>query len=126
MATCLRALTNQSSLPVQVKGLASAVQVSTGGSHTCALTSDGSVWCWGDNSAGQLGTGAAGERAHSLTPVRVTSAGTSAVEIHAAWEATCIRNQDGAIWCWGSRDYGQMGDGDVGLGLSPSPAAGCR
>ena len=41
--------------PFLVKGVSSIAQLSLGTGHTCASTSEGSVWCWGDRSVGQLG-----------------------------------------------------------------------
>jgi alpha-tubulin suppressor-like RCC1 family protein len=43
--------------PARVFGVAGAVQLSVGTSHSCARTASGAVYCWGNNSAGQLGTG---------------------------------------------------------------------
>ncbi len=44
--------------PVQVTGLpAKATQVAAGGRHTCALLTDGTVWCWGKGGNGELGNG---------------------------------------------------------------------
>jgi hypothetical protein len=57
---------------VQVSGLTTATAVSVGGYFACALDSDGTVQCWGENSSGNLGN----EDADSLfseTPVTVTS-----------------------------------------------------
>ena len=49
---------------VSIKDIAQVAGVS----HTCALATDGSLWCWGDNSAGQLGIGSNEEH---LAPTRV-------------------------------------------------------
>lgn len=51
-------------LPTMVPDLKSVAQVSTGFFSTCAIITDGSVQCWGDNSSGQLGLGAADQDRH--------------------------------------------------------------
>ncbi len=57
------ASSQDSASPVQVQMPAKAgsyvVGIAAGGKHTCALRSDGTVWCWGDNGSGQAGTGSA-------------------------------------------------------------------
>ena len=45
-----------SSVPLTVTGIDNAVAVEAGGRHTCAVLSDDSAKCWGDNRFGQLGT----------------------------------------------------------------------
>jgi alpha-tubulin suppressor-like RCC1 family protein len=52
--------------------LASAVQVSTGYGHTCAVVTGGQLYCWGYNSDGQLGDGAITDQ---LTPTLVSGVG---------------------------------------------------
>jgi alpha-tubulin suppressor-like RCC1 family protein len=57
---------------IQVPGLSSVHHVTVGDGHSCALKTDGSVYCWGDNTYGQLGVanGDAGTKS-SITPVKV-------------------------------------------------------
>ena len=65
--------------PVQVKGangnghLTDIAAVTAGEFHSMALNSDGSVWAWGNNSAGQLGNGMSGGNANKSTPVEVSA-----------------------------------------------------
>jgi alpha-tubulin suppressor-like RCC1 family protein len=82
-------------------------QLLAGGSHTCALRDDNTLWCWGGNRFGQLGTGDADPR---LAPTKVLDrvAGASAGGAH-----TCAIKTDGSLWCWGNNQYGQLGV-DVG------------
>jgi len=54
--------------PVAVSGGLSFTTLVAGGSHTCGLTSAGKVYCWGDNSFGQLGDGTTTSRL-APTPV---------------------------------------------------------
>jgi alpha-tubulin suppressor-like RCC1 family protein len=85
------------------------VAITAGQYHTCALRADGSVWCWGANSNGQLGDGSV---ANKSTPVRVTMTGgnfTDATEVSAGYSHTCAVRGDGTIWCWGARDSGSLG-----------------
>src|SRR5437867_1902383 len=66
--------------PVTVSGITTAVAISAGGWHTCALLRDGTVQCWGQNTYGQLGDGsttAPPAPARSLTPVTVTGITTA-------------------------------------------------
>ena len=57
------------STPVAVTGLAGAVDITAGTLHSCALKSDGSIACWGNNDYGQLGDGST---TTSGTPVAVS------------------------------------------------------
>jgi len=116
----------RSSIPVQVSGLASVVEISAGLSHTCARTSDGALWCWGDNGVGQLGNGVSGQNAMATAPVRVATLGSDVVGVRAGFGGTCARVKDGGTWCWGTRDRGMMGNGDLGLSSSPVSPPACR
>lgn len=95
--------------PVEVAGLGSAVLgVSTGGAHTCAVTSEGGVKCWGRNGNGQLGDGT---RVDSVVPVGVIGLGTGVAAVSAGGGHTCALTSTGAVKCWGSNASGQLGDG---------------
>lgn len=91
-------------------------QVSTGSTHTCALRADGSVWCWGDNSLGQLGDGS---RETSHVPVRVRAL-PPARWVSAGAHSTCAATLEGEAYCWGANSVGQLGNGQTANGL-PSP-----
>jgi len=72
--------------------------VDTGQGHTCALRSDGSLWCWGRNSQRQLGQPS--EAAQIRAPVRVgTDLGWLSVD--AAQNYTCALSAERSLWCWG-------------------------
>jgi alpha-tubulin suppressor-like RCC1 family protein len=104
-------------VPVQVTGLgASVVEVSTGDGHTCARKQDGTLWCWGRNTYGALGTGMTGWKEPS--PLKVASLGTDVVAVTAWGDHTCARKQDGTLWCWGKNTSGQVGEGTT---ASPKP-----
>ena len=89
-----------------------ATQIASGHGHTCALVNNGSVWCWGSNSHGQLGDGSLTDR---VAPAQVTTATlsglTDVVEIAAGGRSTCARRADHTIWCWGWNTEGQLGNG---------------
>src|SRR5262249_19206737 len=72
--------------PVQVFGLARAVAIAAGTSHTCAVIGDGGVRCWGGNGSGQLGDGTTTTRP---SPAIVTGV-AGAVAITAGFAHTCV------------------------------------
>src|SRR4249919_1841539 len=108
--------------PVQVSGLGGGIQaVAAKGLYTCALTATGTVRCWGDNSRGQLGDGTTAQR---RTPVAVTGLASTVRSIATGNLHTCALTTAGAVLCWGSNAYGQLGDGTTTQRLTPVPVAG--
>ncbi len=90
-----------------------------GESHTCGI-SGGALSCWGYNSDGQLGNGttSTGEK----YPVPIGSA-TDWMEVAGGGYHTCgIRSQAGVnqLWCWGTNNFGQLGDGTTTQRLEPT------
>lgn len=120
----------------KVTGISDAVAIAAGAAHTCALRAPGnvldlsSVVCWGDNTAGQLGTGSNGS--FSNTPVTVAnlgSTGNTPDVVAAGAQHTCARLLDATVQCWGLASYGAVGDGSdgsVAYRLSPTTVAGLR
>ncbi|MFG1607508.1 hypothetical protein [Actinoplanes sp. NPDC049265] len=93
-------------------GMPVVVQVDAGDEHTCGLEHNGAVFCWGDNSAGQLGVG---DNVDRDAPAQVAfPAGFVLVEVTAGAGHSCAIDEQGAAWCWGRDDHGQLGDGGTG------------
>ena len=88
-----------------VKVMDDVIAVSAGGDHAIAITTDNSLWAWGNNSVGQLGDGTNTRR---TSPRRVMNdiASVSTGNFH-----TIAVRTDGSIWTWGWNMYGQLGDG---------------
>lgn len=93
--------------PVDVLVVDDAIQIATGDSHTCALRADHSVWCWGGNSYGAIGSG---DEADAREPVQVAGL-TGIVQIAAGDNATCALDDTGVIHCWGGNRRSTLGDG---------------
>ena len=92
--------------------------------HACALLVDGTVWCWGDDSSGQLGNGVAGPDAGSAVPVAVQGLPGAATAIGVGDDYSCAlvgQSQNSAVWCWGGNAFGQLGNGDPSVTSSPTP-----
>ena len=103
--------------PVAVTGGALAgktvIKITAGNNHTCALLSDGTAACWGDNHLGRLGIGATN---NSYIPVAVTGgalAGKTVTDISAGDLHTCAVLSDGTVACWGNNGNGQVGNGAI-------------
>lgn len=101
--------------PTAVQGLEDAViNISTGYDYSCAVKSGGTVWCWGANARGQLGTG---NTADSVLPVQVSGISGSARSVVASYYSTCAVTTAQSVVCWG---YGNPGLGS----LTPSAVTG--
>lgn len=102
--------------PTRVPTTLTFTQAAPGGAHNCAIATDQKVYCWGDNTNGQLG---------DLTVIRhyppapVTGgfrfAGVTSGAIH-----TCGLTTDGGVFCWGANANGQLGDGTTVSRTSPT------
>ncbi len=107
-----------STKPVAVAGGLSFVAIDAGTYHTCAITHAGVAYCWGGNSAGQLGDDTT---TATTIPVAVTG-GLTFTSISAGEGHTCAVATGGAPYCWGDNYYGQLGNGKATL-YSTAPAA---
>ena len=98
-------------------------RIATGDLHTCAIASDDVVWCWGDNSYGQLGSSAHGGLANSRSLVPVQAAalpdGRVARSITSGKGHVCVLAQDGSVWCWGDNGFGQSAEASLTIRTDP-------
>jgi alpha-tubulin suppressor-like RCC1 family protein len=106
-------------LPVTNLDVAPVVAISTGAYHSCALSDDGTVRCWGANYDGQLGRGNVAQRGDlpdqmgaNLAPVDLGT-GRTATAISAGANHTCALLDDSTVKCWGANNAGQLGRGDL-------------
>ena len=105
--------TAPSTTPVDLGSGRTAVAISAGGWHTCAILDDGSVKCWGLNNNGQLGLGSSIgtiEPTPPTTPIDLGS-GRTAVSIATGEYFTCATLDNGSLMCWGEDSSEQLGNG---------------
>ncbi|HEY5379156.1 MAG TPA: Ig-like domain repeat protein [Pseudolabrys sp.] len=95
-----------------------AISISTGGYHSCALTSAGGVQCWGSNARGQLGDGTLVDH---FTPADVPGLTSGVIAIAAGDAHTCALTSAGGVKCWGYNSNGQLGDGTADYDSHPDP-----
>jgi alpha-tubulin suppressor-like RCC1 family protein len=83
-------------------------QVSSGGSHTAAIKTDGTLWTWGSGSSGILGNAQVNARS---TPVTTFAGGTDWKQVSSGDAHTAAIKTDGTLWTWGLAFSGRLGNG---------------
>ncbi len=95
---------------VALPGGLTAIDLGMGDDHGCAVLSNQTVACWGDDDNGQLGDGAAG--ADSSTAALVPGL-VNIVDVEGGQDNTCALGALGQVWCWGDNIDGQVGNGNT-------------
>jgi alpha-tubulin suppressor-like RCC1 family protein len=125
--------------PTLVGGVTGASSVRAASGVTCALATDGGVWCWGDDGLGQFGdgiaaqgggdagddgdaseagggpTGDASSTSEASAPFapHVGAGGQSFVALDTRYDFTLALDSAGKVWAWGSSSRGALGNGSV-------------
>lgn len=90
-----------------ISGLTDVIDIRSASKSVCALISDGTIKCWGDNVYGQLGIGNTDDQS---TPQTVDDIST-AISIGAGHNHFCALLDGGTVKCWGHGNYGELGNG---------------
>jgi alpha-tubulin suppressor-like RCC1 family protein len=112
-------------VPGAVMGIVGKVTAVAAGSYaTCALLEDTTVDCWGDNTYGELGNGAATPGQPGIpTPAKVPGL-TGVTSISAGNQYICAVLVDHTAACWGRNDEGYLGNGTMTTSPVPVPVSG--
>jgi len=94
-----------------------AVEVVTGGQHTCARLASGTVKCWGYNSEGQIDLGLP----LAVALPTVVPLGPGVEQLALGRDFSCARYTKGNVRCWGSNEFGQLGAPTADGGLRSGP-----
>ena len=105
---------------VNLPGQRSAIAISTGTFMTCAITTDGMGYCWGENDEGQLGNGTTNSR--RTTPAEVLfPPGYTPVSISAGDDFACALMDNRKVMCWGENNDGRLGQGPLATDDETTP-----
>ena len=81
--------------------------VRAGGHATCAVTTDGELYCWGYKAL----KGITGNNQHISSPTHIPHSGTNVTDVSVGGYHTCALLENGSVMCWGRNDFGQRGLG---------------
>jgi len=98
------------------------VSVSAQQDNTCAIKTDGTLWCWGHNEFGQVGNGDSGVGKKVSKPSQV-GADSNWDTVSLGAEHVCGLKDNGTLFCWGSNAQGQIGDGNGADGVKSTVPA---
>ncbi|MBF0450343.1 MAG: cadherin domain-containing protein [Candidatus Magnetomorum sp.] len=104
-------------IPRIVNGLENIIDLAGGENHNLALSDNGNIWAWGNNSHGQLGIGVSGGGTEIDQPEKVLLL-TDIIGIDAGYAHSLALQNNGTVWAWGSNTQGQLGTGKSGADTS--------
>jgi alpha-tubulin suppressor-like RCC1 family protein len=90
--------------------------IASNGETMAAIKTDGTLWLWGLNDKGQLGTN---DRISTSSPVQTVSGGTNWKQTSSGDCNTVAIKTDGTLWLWGSSSIGQLGNQSIVDSSSP-------
>jgi alpha-tubulin suppressor-like RCC1 family protein len=109
-----------SSTPRRIEGVHGVVAVAVGNKHSLALTDEGNVWSWGNNTEGQIGHA---NQTESYVPKLIHGL-TNVVSIASGYSHSIVLKEDGTVWTWGENNFGQLGIGNKSTLVKPVQVAG--
>lgn len=109
------------SSPVQTVTAGTSWKYSAGGYfHSAAIKTDNTLWMWGLNLNGQLGTNTVTTFVNGISsPVQTITFATNWMQVACGYDHTVAIKTDGSLWCWGGNAFGQLGDNTIVKKSSP-------
>lgn len=104
-----------STTAVATKRITGIAAIAAGSKHTCALTANGGVKCWGSNRYGGLGNE---KTEDAFSPIDVKLSGEVAAIVTGSFH-TCVLTRSDVVQCWGLNENGQLGDGTTENRFTP-------
>jgi len=113
-------------VPTRVATPLTFTRIAAGGSHSCAVTTTGEVYCWGSNTDLELGSTTSescdGNSTYAIvcskTPVAVPGL-PKVMDVAVGQQHSCALTVDGAVYCWGNGERGQLGHGSTSNSVKP-------
>ena len=109
-------------IPNRIVNITNAISITSSRIHACVIHADQTVSCWGHNSNGQLGDGTT-DNSSSKKPVKAQNI-SDAIDISAGYGHSCVLHVGGAVSCWGSNEFGQLGNGETADSYVPAQVGG--